>query len=871
MGSSTFQIRETKGVPTPPTAGAGEQIGAFALVQRLAEQMVERWRWGERPLAEEFLERHPELSKQPEAAIELIYEEICLRREYGQASATPDVLERFPQWRAQLQVLLDCHELLEQAPAAHDFPEPGESLGDFQLLTELGRGGRGRVFLATQPALAGRSVVVKVTPQDGREHLSLGRLQHTHIVPLYSVQDHPHRNLRALCMPYFGGATLAWVLAALRETPVGKRSGADLLKALDRAPSRDLLAMPVEGPARRVLAGASYVRAMCWLGGCLADALQYAQERNLVHLDVKPSNVLLAADGQPMLLDFHLASEPIRPEGPLPDWLGGTPAYMSPEQQLALAAARAGRPIGVLVDGRSDIYSLGLVLHEALSGRLPPPCDEAGPHLRQRNPQVSVGLADVLSRCLSRNAAARYQTAAELAVDLRRHLADLPLQGVANRSVAERWRKWRRRRPYALLLGGLLVGAVSAGFFELAYIQQQGDRARNALEEGRRQFSRSQYNDAVTLLNNGVLVAGSLPGYGDLTRELQASLDQARRAQEVQHLHAFVDQLRRLYGEEIDSRENWQAKEYECRHFWSRRQSILDPSGPRLSVRMEQQIFYDYLDLAIVWGDLRVRLASPEDVAATRREVWQLFAWAEGLFGPSVVLDRERQAYAEALGLMEVARAAAERAAQQVPRTAWEHYALGRSLLRSGNLEKAVAAFDRALDKEPQSLWANFYKGKCAYQLKRYDEAVAAFFACIVLEPNSLNLPNWYYERARSYAGMGNLDKAYSDYDRALELNPGFANALVKRGMLHYQTKRYDKALEDLQSAQAYGTKNAQVHYNLGLVYHAQHNDSAARASVQQALQADPNHKDALALQKQLNDRARISCTAEPLEKSSFK
>src|SRR5438876_4404423 len=151
MGSSTIQARETMGVPAPRPAGTGQAPGGVPLLQKLAEQMVERWRWGERPLAEEYLERYPELRAQPEAAIELIYEEICLRRKYGQAFATADVLERFPQWRAQLQVLLDCHELLEQPPPAHRFPDPGEMLGDFQLQKELGRGGRGRVFLATQP------------------------------------------------------------------------------------------------------------------------------------------------------------------------------------------------------------------------------------------------------------------------------------------------------------------------------------------------------------------------------------------------------------------------------------------------------------------------------------------------------------------------------------------------------------------------------------------------------------------------------------------------------------------------------------------------------------------------------------------------
>ena len=94
------------------------------------------------------------------------------------------------------------------------------------------------MFLASQLTLADRPVVLKLMPGEANEHLSLARLQHTHIVPLYSVQDHPDRGLRALCMPYFGGATLAQLLGALAAQPPGRRTGRALLDAVRDAGNR---------------------------------------------------------------------------------------------------------------------------------------------------------------------------------------------------------------------------------------------------------------------------------------------------------------------------------------------------------------------------------------------------------------------------------------------------------------------------------------------------------------------------------------------------------------------------------------------------------------------------------------------------------
>jgi serine/threonine protein kinase len=165
---------------------------------------------------------------------------------------------------------------------------------------------------------------------------------------------------------------------------------------------------------------------VCWIGACLADALHHAHERNLVHLDIKPSNVLMAANGQPMLLDFHLAGEPFGRGRQRPYVFGGTPGYMSPEHRDALQAIRESRLVERPVDARSDVYSLGVALYEALTGELPAKGDDLK-SVRPHNASVTASLDDCITACLADDPARRHQDASALSALLRQHARDCVL------------------------------------------------------------------------------------------------------------------------------------------------------------------------------------------------------------------------------------------------------------------------------------------------------------------------------------------------------------------------------------------------------------------------------------------------------------
>ena len=470
---------------------AASSAAASSALEATLEEFTRRWQRGESPRAEEYLDRLP--ADDPDGPLELIYHEFCLGSSSGRRPDPEAFVVRFPSHRERLLRLIALHDALPASAALGEapgpaLPEAGDAVGPFLLLRELGRGGFARVYLAADADLEDRLVVLKITDRPSAEHRYLARAPHPHVVPILRERT-TEDGLQLIFMPFLGGATLAEVLTEGRLRSRRPERGRDLLDDLDRRSAPEYPAATLDRPARELIGPLSYPRAVAWLVARLAEGLDHAYERGVTHGDLKPSNVLIAADGTPLLLDFNLSTDwrPAAPSAGSSD-PGGTLAYMAPERLRAIAES-ATSPPSPEARHRADLYALGLILRESLLGvppSVPDPAtaprsaralaarlaaERSGPDPIGRTSLGSIppGLRAILRRCLAPDPLDRYRRASELARDLDRWRADLPLVHAAPPRRVELARRLRsHRRP--LLAAGLCValgvgGAVVAATF----------------------------------------------------------------------------------------------------------------------------------------------------------------------------------------------------------------------------------------------------------------------------------------------------------------------------------------------------------------------------------------------------------------------
>jgi serine/threonine protein kinase len=497
-------------------------------VRLLASEIKATWNRGEPADATAALSRHPELQADRSAALDLAYQEYWHRTDAGEEVDVDTFCGRFPTFKTSLLKLIRMHAFLGLRPdlllgEPTRWPEEGETFLEFELQRELGRGAFARVFLAAEPKLGGRPVALKVSQHGPREARTLGQLSHRNIVPVNSVQDDPETGLTAICMPYLGSATLLNVLdvAFARNRP--PRSGRVILEA-----ARDPLFenQPAQEAPHRLLRRGTYVEAVLHLVAQLADGLALIHARGVQHCDLKPSNVLVSPDGTPRLLDFNLAQGALGAEENLQ---GGTLPYMSPEQ-LGVSPAP--------LDGRSDLFSLGVMLFQLLAGSHPfdpvparVTAEEFSrlllrrqrggpPSVRAANPDVPESLDRLVRRCLAFDPADRVPTAAALAADLRQELTalrrarllpnDTPALGtglpaLTLETTPEPTRKpVPRRRRLRVAVGVLLAltlvgGGIAAAGWYWGQADARGwfERGRALQQEGDQTNERARFADAI--------------------------------------------------------------------------------------------------------------------------------------------------------------------------------------------------------------------------------------------------------------------------------------------------------------------------------------------------------------------------------------
>ncbi len=386
---------------------------------------------------------------------------------------------------------------------------PVRRLGDFEIVRELGRGGMGIVYEARQVSL-NRKVALKVLSASlglttkavlrfQREAEAAARLHHTNIVPIYATGEQDGAHYYA--MELIEGPGLDQVIRQMRETRKaaaqqdGSKAASPSAGTASRTPgpvdwvSRTMNFLPPDATATpetpspsssSLSSGSGYFDTAARMMAEVADALDYAHAQGVIHRDIKPSNLLLSPVGRLSLNDFGLARMLEQPGMTVSGEFVGSPMYMSPEQ---IAAGRAP------LDHRTDIYSLGATLYELLTLQPPFPGarrDQVIAQIigkepkppRSLNRRIPQDLETICLKMMEKDPDKRYQTAGNVAEDLRRYVNRFAISARRIGPVGKVVRWAKRNRAIAAALCGLLLLGLTAGVF--AYREHRGQQQARA-------------------------------------------------------------------------------------------------------------------------------------------------------------------------------------------------------------------------------------------------------------------------------------------------------------------------------------------------------------------------------------------------------
>jgi serine/threonine protein kinase/Flp pilus assembly protein TadD len=426
-----------------------------------------------------------------------LVERLSARLQAGEPIDWVAAEREYPAHAAELRKLrptLEGLAALSRSPGGGAIDPSGVlgELGDFRIVREVGRGGMGIVYEAEQISLP-RRVALKVLPfaavMDPRhlqrfrnEARAAASLDHPHVVKVYGVGC--ERGVHFIAMQFVDGRSLADLIRERRDGPAEPRGGGKDTQttAVDRAAAAAPVVRPAPNGSRTPLDTAHVRRTVQW-GIQAAEALEHAHSLGIVHRDVKPGNLLIDGRGEVFVADFGLAKLSSDPGVTCTGDLLGTLRYMSPEQ----AGAQHD-----LVDHRADIYALGVTLYELLTltpafpgesreevlGKITT-TDPVSP--RKLDRAIPRDLETIVLMAMEKDPARRYQSARELADDLRRFLNHEPVRARPAK-LAQRARKWSRRHPAVVRSAVLVLALVAAGSSLSTWlVWREKDRTAHAL------------------------------------------------------------------------------------------------------------------------------------------------------------------------------------------------------------------------------------------------------------------------------------------------------------------------------------------------------------------------------------------------------